>query len=329
MAYNPRSDTRRVQAQLRAAQKTAVQGVAELYAATQQRLNRNWAATRKDIATRQQAGQKTGWAEMRVTVPTNTMLNTYANDLLQNIPATRAAVQAATQQAQLAGEQHARSVLTKLGENPAALWSTADHTPDLVELTRLQTVRAVTAVDRLTGKLAHYLDTDLLDSPVLARAFGEACRDPFAGAYTALRTEQMATFRAATSDMFDRSQSVDRWRWVARLDDRTCAFCWAMHGEIFEANEILNSHSNCACVPEPVVEGAEFGPAGVHAFKELPDADQERILGPAAKLALDDRQFHLYQVVTKGPGTEAASLTDLLGAERAATYVQAAQRAAQ
>lgn len=328
MAYNPRNDTRRIQAQLRASQKGSIRAVAKQYEQTQARLTNNWTQTRREIAARQQAGHPTAWTDVRALPQTRHMFNTYADDLTRNIPATRAAIQAATQQAQQLAEKHARDTLTKLGENASTI-RIPDHLPDLAELTRLQTVRAVTSVDRLTGKFEHYVEADLLDSPVLARAFGQACRDPFAGAYTALRTEQMATFRAATSDMFDRSQSVDRWRWVARLDERTCAFCWAMHGEIFEANEILDSHSNCACIQEAYVEGVDPGPAGVDAFKELSDADQERILGPAAKAALDDRQFHLYQVVTKGPGTEAASLTDLVGAERAATYVQAAQRAAQ
>lgn len=47
--------------------------------------------------------------------------------------------------------------------------------------------------------------------------------------------------------------SIDRWRWVATLDN-TCPYCESRHNEIFEeGDEEPPAHVNCNCIAVPII----------------------------------------------------------------------------
>lgn len=68
----------------------------------------------------------------------------------------------------------------------------------------------------------------------------------------AARTESMAAANEAYRRMYA-DAGVDRVQLVTRLDDRTCAFCLAHHGNIYPISEAphLPFHPNCRCVYVP------------------------------------------------------------------------------
>lgn len=50
-----------------------------------------------------------------------------------------------------------------------------------------------------------------------------------------------------------KDMGVDKVRWVAELDSRTCKVCRERHGKIYELSKFpTKTHYNCRCYPEPV-----------------------------------------------------------------------------
>lgn len=65
-------------------------------------------------------------------------------------------------------------------------------------------------------------------------------------ALTISRTETLRAYRGASLASYRANDDVVKgWRWNARLDRRTCAFCWSMHNTIHPLSEHFASHPNC------------------------------------------------------------------------------------
>ena len=176
---------------------------------------------------------------------------------------------------------------------------------------------------------------------LLRRQFGAG----LARALTISRTETLRAYREAMHRNYEANDDViDGWVWLAKLDTRTCAACWAMHGSEHSLDERLNDHPNgrCTAVPKlkpwralgvdipdrrPVVE------PGPTAFERLPDKGQERVLGKAAYAAYQDGAVTLEQFARRrrsaswGDTLQAASLEVLVGKELAQKYIRAVHEA--
>lgn len=114
-------------------------------------------------------------------------------------------------------------------------------------------------------------------------------------ALTIARTETLRAYRETTRTAISRNQAImDGWRWSAALDARTCAVCWAMHGQTFRADETMATHPNCRCAMVPSTKSfADLGIAGVDdgpqlqldpgpdLFARQPTNVQMSVLGPA------------------------------------------------
>lgn len=152
-----------------------------------------------------------------------------------------------------------------------------------------------------------------------ANALLRTTDNAFLNAYTVVRTEQLRAYRETTRAVYQANDAVKRWRWDARCTDRTCADCWALHGQEFDNDTPMDTHPNCMCVLVPVVDGVEYGPTGADLFDDLSDTEQRAILGPSAHAAYKDGAVTLRDLSSAG------SLTAALGETRAASYVAAAR----
>jgi SPP1 gp7 family putative phage head morphogenesis protein len=95
------------------------------------------------------------------------------------------------------------------------------------------------------------------------------------------RTEVLRAYRSANVETWAQMDVVQGWVWIAALDRRTCAACWAMHGTVHPDGTDLESHPACRCVPAPNVPGQRRLVApGAEQLKAMARADLTRILGP-------------------------------------------------
>jgi hypothetical protein len=124
-----------------------------------------------------------------------------------------------------------------------------------------------------------------------------------AQALTISRTEALDAYRAASSIGRDINADVLRgWVWISRLDRRTCASCFAMHGSEHPLDESgPDDHQRGRCVGAPLTKtwkelGIDIGmeepesliSSGLTVFRAMPRESQLQVLGPA-RLELLDR----------------------------------------
>jgi SPP1 gp7 family putative phage head morphogenesis protein len=101
------------------------------------------------------------------------------------------------------------------------------------------------------------------------------------------RTETHRIVRATSSAAYEASPVVGGWTWAAALDRRTCPACWAMHGTVHPADEVLAGHPGCRCVEVPILARLMDRPPapglepGEELFARLPADAQREILGPS------------------------------------------------
>lgn len=103
------------------------------------------------------------------------------------------------------------------------------------------------------------------------------------------RTETLRAYRSSSLATYEANPDVvTGWIWLATLDTRTCASCWAMHGTKHNATEVFGSHVNCRCSPAPDIEGVDLGiRTGEERFALLSTETQLEILGA--------KKFELYR----------------------------------
>lgn len=103
------------------------------------------------------------------------------------------------------------------------------------------------------------------------------------------RTETLRSYRSSSLATYEANSGVvTGWIWIATLDTRTCASCWAMHGTKHSATEAFGSHVNCRCSPAPDIEGVDLGiRTGEERFALLDSEKQLDVLGA--------KKFELYR----------------------------------
>lgn len=105
------------------------------------------------------------------------------------------------------------------------------------------------------------------------------------------RTETLRAYNEATHQNYlNHSDVLGGWQWMASLDLRTCASCWAMHGSVHPLSERMDDHPQGRCTQVPVIRGRAsiIQRTGGEAFALRSEPDQIAILGPAAHRAYRD-----------------------------------------
>lgn len=167
----------------------------------------------------------------------------------------------------------------------------------------------------------------------LARALRPALAVTPQRALLIARTEMIRAYRQTTQATYQANRSVvQAWSWQCTFDNRTCAACWAMSGEVFPVTQSLDSHPGCRCTMVPQTAswqdlGFEGVPdsrppirKGTDVFDALPSTDQRIILGPAKYEAYQSGQITLKDLVHEtrspvwGKGRREASLRQALAA---------------
>lgn len=136
-----------------------------------------------------------------------------------------------------------------------------------------------------------------LPNRAIANEIGDAVGGGAVRAMTVARTETNRAYREASRKFYDQEPAVLRWRWRAVLDLRTCPICWQRDGQEFDTETPFETHPNCRCVMEPILEITPPVVKGPERFERLTPAQQKAILGP--------KRFDLY-----GAGT---TLDDFVG----------------
>lgn len=121
------------------------------------------------------------------------------------------------------------------------------------------------------------------------RKVARRVRDAFGGSLTralrVARTEQLRAYRESSRATWQENEDrVAGWQWLsARQPGRTCASCWAMHGQIFPLDTPLGSHPACRCGQVPVLKSAPafIAETGEELFAKLKPAQQLATLGSA------------------------------------------------
>ena len=138
---------------------------------------------------------------------------------------------------------------------------------------------------------------------------------------TLIRTESMRAFRYSSAEAFRTNPAVVRWRWVAKLDARTCPACVVLHGQEFDLDEPQDGHPRCRCAMVPVTESWEdiLGPSadgldlpreetGREWLERQPDDVARAVLGPAKFAAWKEGAITLDDVVTQDHSPEWGSM---------------------
>jgi HK97 family phage portal protein len=149
------------------------------------------------------------------------------------------------------------------------------------------------------------------------QAIARKLEDAFAGnrnrALTTARTEVNRAHRTAAIHNYAANPDITPgWTWLATLNTRTCAGCWAMHGTEHAHSETLDDHPNGRCIACPQVRSlAEITgdpslpdnrpkiAVGTDQFAKLSAADQEEILGSGAFALFRDGKIELRHMVTQ------------------------------
>jgi SPP1 gp7 family putative phage head morphogenesis protein len=121
----------------------------------------------------------------------------------------------------------------------------------------------------------------------LLRRVGRAFDGGIVRAERIMRTEMLDAYRNANAVVQNANADVvEGWEWWSAGDERTCAACWAMHGEQFP-NDVPgpDGHPNCRCARIPVVLKSlagdfPMGPSKDDLWGRLDEQQRLRVLGP-------------------------------------------------
>lgn len=251
-----------------------------------------------------------------------------AAELARNVDNLSLAVQAAqSDMVQAARVNAAAQVRASLAGTPAATLVTDFDAPPVDVFSRLiggtadgSPLRDVFAA--FPAQLGQQVEASIL----AGLAGGKPTRAIFAGvheqlgaslghAMTVARTEVNRAYRETSRETYNQRPDVFAgWQWVCSRSARTCAMCWAMHGQQFPNDQPMGTHPNCACAMVPVTRswsdlgfgdleglrppmpGALTVP-GVDEFAQLPDADRLRILGRSKYDAMESGEVKLSDLV--------------------------------
>lgn len=119
--------------------------------------------------------------------------------------------------------------------------------------------------------------------PQIVKELRAKFTNPLLKASVYARTETLNHFRNTLVDNLQGPEVIG-WRWVARLDRRTCVVCIAMHGQVIDRREDFATHPNCRCTLVPVFSSESrirntFGKMGKEWFDDLTERDKRSIVG--------------------------------------------------
>lgn len=153
---------------------------------------------------------------------------------------------------------------------------------------------------------------------------------PLHRAETIARTESLRAARAATIENYNNNLSlIKQYQRMCSADRRTCPACWALHGTIYDLNQVMPSHPNCRCIIVPVTaswseitgdptldDESDKIETKEELFSKLPDKQKKEILGPDRyRLWADGMPLDNFASVTInpdwGPTTRITPLRDL------------------
>lgn len=150
-------------------------------------------------------------------------------------------------------------------------------------------------------------------------------------ALTIARTETLRAYRGSMRErMRDPAVrgSIEGWVWTSARDRRTCAVCWAMHGQVFPLEQAMGTHPNCRCSQAPLARRTQVPIGdGPREFERLPARSQREILGGAKYRAYRDGAIDLPDLVavrsdpTWGTVRFERSLVSILGDAARPFYV--------
>jgi SPP1 gp7 family putative phage head morphogenesis protein len=118
----------------------------------------------------------------------------------------------------------------------------------------------------------------------IARGIRKAINVPRWKALQIARTETLRAYRQSTLATYAANDDVlDGWIWTSTLSTRTCAACWALHGNFFPlSKQFFPSHVSCRCTSIPSIKGVKTNvQSGSVVFASLPVDQQQTILGPS------------------------------------------------
>lgn len=96
------------------------------------------------------------------------------------------------------------------------------------------------------------------------------------------RTEQLRAYRQGTVLSYQHNRDlVTAMQWVSACDLRTCPACWALHGQIFPLERVINDHpcGRCTYVPIMVEDDGYEMENGEARLRRLKPEAQQSILG--------------------------------------------------
>ena len=144
-----------------------------------------------------------------------------------------------------------------------------------------------------------YLQVGILQGQnpkAIARKIKEKSYIPLSRAQTIARTESIRAARAATIENYNNNTTlVNGYQRICTADTRTCPACWALHGKVYELNQVMESHPNCRCVIVPITpswaeitgdpsledDESDKIPTRDELFGKLSDKQKLIVLGPA------------------------------------------------
>lgn len=170
----------------------------------------------------------------------------------------------------------------------------------------------------------------------IARDIRQGLGGNLARAQTIARTEVLRSYRESSRQTALANRDIlSGWRWTASKGPRTCAACIAKDGSIHPVTERMASHVRCRCTAIYTVRGIDLPTeeTGAQWFDRQSPAIKERMLGPAKYHAFQDGAITLDDLVATthsrvwGTSHHEASLTAVLGAEKAREYLNGVSRA--
>lgn len=132
-------------------------------------------------------------------------------------------------------------------------------------------------------------------------------------AETLARTEALRAYRETSRQVYQASNVVESWTWLAALDRRCCPACVMMHGTRHPVTETLDGHPRCRCAMVPrTVSWAQIDPSlagladtrpviplGSDWFRGQDPAYQRALLGPMKYDAWTTGEIELGDVVAR------------------------------
>jgi hypothetical protein len=151
-------------------------------------------------------------------------------------------------------------------------------------------------------------------------------QDAFGGGLTDslrwMRTIQLYSYRDSARANYIASGVVDKWQWIAELDDITCMSCVVENGTLHDLDEQMDSHYNCRCVAVPYIEGlSPTEQTGIEWFNSLSEEQQSAQMGKEYYSAYKDGLFKIEDMTKPvsneifGTMNSVTPLWELLGGE--------------